>query len=420
MSEKNKMKILHISTNLNGGAGKATFRIHDLMRKNGIESKMLVRYGHPSNESDVFSMSDSYRFLTKGLSVVKRKLLFKDKYCAYGVSDPAVDNFSQFYASLDFKPDIIVLHWISGFISCEHIEWLSTHSTVKKIFWFSMDMAPFTGGCHYSWGCKMYGNGCKKCPATTNILATKLVSKYFSEKAHIIKKCDIDLIVPNKFVESQATLSTLSFSDIHTCYLPIDSKVFSVNKTRSFDEEITILFGAADFKNNRKGLQEFIRSINYLVKMKSFKSLNKNVKVIIPGASEDVRRLFEIDCEIIDYANSDEELSDIYAQAHVFVSTSLEDSGPMMVAESLMSGLPVLSFSTGIALDVIEDGENGYLSPIGDSQSIADNLMKYLTLTSHKKEKMSLRARESVIDKMDVKRHSDRFLDILNINKGKE
>ncbi|MCG7547198.1 MULTISPECIES: glycosyltransferase [Pseudoalteromonas] len=409
------MKILHISTNLNGGAGKATFRIHDLMRKSGIESKMLVRYGAPSEGSDVFAMSDSYSFLSKGLSVVKRKLHFKDKYCAYEVSDPAVDNFYEFYNSLDFEPDIIVLHWVSGFISHKHIEWLSNHSTAKKIFWFSMDMAPFTGGCHYSWGCEGYGSSCKQCPATTNILASKLVSNYFAEKAQIIQKCDIDLIVPNRFVESQAKLSALGFSDIHTCYLPIDSNVFSVNQTREFDKEIVILFGAANFKNKRKGLQEFIKAIDYLSEQVPFESMAEHVKVLIPGVSEEIRRLFKFDCEFIEYANSDEELSNIYSQAHIFVSTSLEDSGPMMVVEALMSGLPVLSFSTGIAKDVISEGDNGYCSPIGDSKSVAENLITYLNLTPQEKRDMSLCARNSVIEKMDVKKHSESFLKILNI-----
>lgn len=412
------MKILHLSTNLNGGAGKAAFRMHDLIRRTGIDSKMLVRYGSPREGSDVFSMSDSYSFLSKGISVVKRKMHFKDKYCAYELSDPAADNFYEFYSTLSFEPDIIMLHWVSGFISLKHIEWLSQHCGVKKIFWFSMDMAPFTGGCHYSWGCNEYGNGCIKCPATTNILASKLVTNNFAEKAKIIQKYDIDLIVPNKFVESQAERSSLGFSNIHTCYLPIDSSVFSVNQSRKFNKEIVVLFGAANFKNRRKGLQEFIDAMNCLSEKIALAPMARTIRVIIPGVSEEVRRNFKLNCEFIEYANSDAELSNIYSQAHVFVSASLEDSGPMMVVEALMSGLPVFSFSTGIAKDIISQGNNGFCSPIGDSKSVAENLMTYLNLSPEEKKGMSVCARSSVIKKMDVKKHRDSILTILKNNIG--
>ena len=63
-----------------------------------------------------------------------------------------------------------------------------------------------------------------------------------------------------------------------------------------------------------------------------------------------------------------------YLAADVFVIPSLADAYPLVVSEAMSSGLPVIvSENTGMA-DLIENGREGFVVPIRDSDAIAQRL----------------------------------------------
>ena len=66
-------------------------------------------------------------------------------------------------------------------------------------------------------------------------------------------------------------------------------------------------------------------------------------------------------------------LNKLYAAADVVVIPSIEDSGPLMTSEVLMTGTPVVAFDTGIASELISK-EYGYLATIGDSVDLASGI----------------------------------------------
>ena len=55
------------------------------------------------------------------------------------------------------EADIIHLHWVSGFVSPTSIKALQ--SLGKPLVWSLHDQRAFTGGCHYSGGCRQFENG---------------------------------------------------------------------------------------------------------------------------------------------------------------------------------------------------------------------------------------------------------------------
>lgn len=406
------MRILNINTNLNGGAGKAAKRMHDLLLSNDHESKLLVRFGCNDKTNNVVSISKRNSSIIKIFTVLKRKILFYNKYCTYEVNDGGCSSFRAKVKSLDFFPDLIILHWVSGFVSLDDISWLVKEFDCK-IVWYSLDMAPFTSGCHYSWGCDSYKTGCNDCPAAKSFVGKYLVSSHAETKKSLFKRHDIHLITPNNYVYNQALNSNLNFANIYNCYLPIDNEIFSFNVNKSFGQDIKILFSAADFNNARKGLKEFVKVIEKLALFLKESGQHFNVSILIPGADSSIQKLFPVQCDITPYAKSDEQLAIIYSKVDIFVSTSLEDSGPMMVAESMMSGLVVFSFDIGIAKDIIVNGVNGYSSPLSKIDDMAFNLISYLQLNSEEKKQMSINARESVHDIMSNENHKQTLNNIL-------
>ena len=63
-----------------------------------------------------------------------------------------------------------------------------------------------------------------------------------------------------------------------------------------------------------------------------------------------------------------------YQAADVFISPSIEDSGPLMVNQAMMCGTPVVAFKTGVALDLIDGYETGYAADLKDSKELSDGI----------------------------------------------
>ena len=62
------------------------------------------------------------------------------------------------------------------------------------------------------------------------------------------------------------------------------------------------------------------------------------------------------------------------ANADVFVCSSRDESGPVVVLEAMALGRPVISTAVGIAAEVIDSGDNGILVPVDDVKAVAEAL----------------------------------------------
>nr|NLU58809.1 glycosyltransferase [Pseudomonas sp. BIGb0427] len=76
-----------------------------------------------------------------------------------------------------------------------------------------------------------------------------------------------------------------------------------------------------------------------------------------------------------DYCQGDAALAALYRKADLFVSTSIEDAGPMMVGEALMCGVPVVAFDVGIATELVEEGRNGFIVDRLDVRQMAARIL---------------------------------------------
>ena len=56
-----------------------------------------------------------------------------------------------------------------------------------------------------------------------------------------------------------------------------------------------------------------------------------------------------------------EQLEEVYQNAHVGVTLSWHEEGPLVALEMMQHGIPVIGSRTGILPELIEDGKNGYL-----------------------------------------------------------
>jgi GT2 family glycosyltransferase len=66
------------------------------------------------------------------------------------------------------------------------------------------------------------------------------------------------------------------------------------------------------------------------------------------------------------------------ANADVFVCTSRDESGPVVVLEAMALARPVVSTAVGVAAEVIHSGDNGILVPVDDVKAVAEALERLL------------------------------------------
>lgn len=68
---------------------------------------------------------------------------------------------------------------------------------------------------------------------------------------------------------------------------------------------------------------------------------------------------------------SEEEMKEQYLKAAVYVCPSVLENSPNTVGEAMLLGVPVVASETGGIPDMIRDGEDGLLFPVGDTKALA-------------------------------------------------
>jgi len=393
------MNILHLSTFDSGGAGKAAIRIHRNIRSAGLNSKMVV-YKKCEDDSDIFEMGEvsiGFRLATY-LTKVKLRLFTNHDYYFQDQSRSILGCADELVQSLNFKPDLIIIHWVSNFISPEDMLVLSTACDAPIILYL-LDMAPLTGGCHYAWDCTGYKRECGMCPALNSSNASDISHRIWMYKHRVLRDIRLAVAAGSGWLEQQAQQSSL-FCDrtIQKILLSVDSDIFKpVDKTIArrklglpLDKKI-IFFGNQGIGLKRKGMPYLIEALQFL---NDDPNLDKN-KIMIAVAGDQPRNFnINIDFKSLGFLNTDELLAQAYQAADVFVCPSVEDSGPMMINESIMCGTPVVSFEMGVAPDLVLTGITGYCAKLKDSKDLASGILSILSLGTDEATLMSRSCRD--------------------------
>ncbi len=72
------------------------------------------------------------------------------------------------------------------------------------------------------------------------------------------------------------------------------------------------------------------------------------------------------------------EISRLYDEADIFLNTSAIDNLPLTLIEASASGLPIVSTRAGAIPDLITDGRDGLLAPVGDVEQLTHHILTLL------------------------------------------
>ncbi|NEQ34357.1 MAG: glycosyltransferase [Leptolyngbya sp. SIO4C5] len=138
------MKSLILSTSdIEGGAARAAYRLHQGLRSVGAPSQMLVRAKLSRDRSVIAEKSLLTKLGPQMNGRAVRKYPQRNRMIsAQWFPDAIAKRVEQ------INPDIVNLHWVcNGFVKIETLARLK-----RPLVWTLQDMWPMTGGCHYSEG----------------------------------------------------------------------------------------------------------------------------------------------------------------------------------------------------------------------------------------------------------------------------
>ena len=357
------MKILIVNTSdIDGGAARASYRLHKSLLALHVNSKMLVQ----NKISCDFTVIAETSKLRKGFNKLRPTIdslpigFFKER--TKTLFSPSWFGFSNIVDHInEINPDIVHLHWIcGGMMTIEDIARIKA-----PIVWSLHDMWAFTGGCHYDEECQGYEKECGNCKVLGSDKENDLSKKIFKRKQKAFtQKKDITIVGISNWLNECSKNSTLLKDKNHiNLPNPLDTNIF-----KPFDKEKArelwglpkdkklVLFGAMGATSDpRKGFYELMESLE--------KIEDSNVELVIFGSErcEDTKDLgFNI--YYLGQLYDDVSLVTLYNSVDVMIVPSLQENLSNTIMESLACGVPVVGFDIGGNADMIDHERNGYLA----------------------------------------------------------
>lgn len=193
---------------------------------------------------------------------------------------------------------------------------------------------------------------------------------------------------------------------IYVVYNGIDTNIFKPNvKPQKLKNDKTILYVGRVAKE--KGIQFAIRSLPEIVKEV------ETIKLIVVGRGDYIDNLRSLAKRIgvekyvlFTGGLRHSDLVNYYNIADVFVLPSIRESFPLVLLEAMACKRAIVASRTGGIPEIVEDGINGYLIPVGKIKQLAKKII-YLLKENGSRKKFGENGRKKVLEKFTL----DKMLD---------
>lgn len=393
------MKVAHFSTSESlGGAAQATYKLHRGLLKQGVQSKMYVRYPSDVRPVEVYSLQQKGGIWENKIKPRIRNRAYLGYHNQYHPASYTPFSWNKFLPEYTLEEpfiqeaDIIGLYWIGEFLNPENLVFPG-----KPVVWRLSDIWPFSGGCHYPGTCRGYQSGCGSCPQLNSQNPKDFSHEQVQRKWEVYQNLNLTIAAPTKWIGHLASESRLfqgrpveviQTGVDETHFKPLEKGVirdaFSIPRNSRL-----ILFGADSAADPRKGIRYLLEALEKIKKQTS-----EPLLLGIFGRNYDPEfdrlgipiRYFGYITELY--------LPMLYNAADVFVAPSLEENLPNTALEAMACGIPVAGFQTGGMPELVGTGHNGYLARLQDSDDLSTGIHECLI----NQEKWGNEARSTILN----------------------
>jgi glycosyltransferase involved in cell wall biosynthesis len=375
------------SYDVSGGAGRATYRLHQAFKKmKEIDSTLFVQQQEIHNDPSIKRYLTPHTNLLRKVacrSVPQMETIFRKLFTSTKEGSHSLPFLPDFQnpnvRHLNQHADIINLHWIgSGFLNV----W-SLASLKKPVVWTLHDTWPFCGTEHYPEGTEYYKDGYK----SADQKQYRLSQEVWSLKHKNFKKMkDLTIVSPSKWLADLAQ-DSLMFKKRRVEVIPnsVDTETFFPCRQAIAREALgldlkkkIILFGsAAGIKDKRKGFHHLLEVLR-LIKEDNLFDVKKLMLLTFGSVKEEFKD-FPVLIHGLGDVKDDRILRLAYSASDVLALPSEEDNLPNILLESMACGTPAVGFNIGGVPDIVLPDQTGFLAEFGNYRQFADGLIGSLT-----------------------------------------
>lgn len=380
--------VVHVATELSGGAGGFVRHLHMAMLNLGMPSLVLAR--EPAvGLRDVVTIKPMGRIVSslraRSLTLMGSFGIVDNSYAMFGMERAPVTVHDIQNALGGRVPRAFFFYWLSYFVD------FGTIAALRKVYpsvpfaLVCTDEAFLTGGCHYSHGCLGFEHTCGDCPALGLSSLRRRVAQDFAARQAQVAAINPVVVYPTSNLMQMGYRSAV-LKQARSVLVPLgaisDNELTTVSERlrcarvgRSGQKATLLVRSSAE---HRKGCDLLITALATL--HERMPDLRERLRVISIG--DNALTLAGIDLYVEHEARgfvSRDGLMAAYVDADALLITSREDGGPLMINECVALGIFVISTPIGVAQDLIVDGYNGLITRDISSAAIEDALLAFIS-----------------------------------------
>lgn len=405
-----EVDVLLLSTYDTDGAGKFTHQLAGSLQSLGYSTRVVCVRNRSGDENTVGIIDRSpvdqiiYRL---GEEVDRRLVRPRAEYAFIhlrGLPDRTVLGSDVWPQSCQ----LIICTFLSGMMSPSALLALRRRYGNPRVVFYGVDMNFYTAGCHYARDCTGYLSDCSACPAVPAFVRRK-VERDFEAKKHAYEKIGPLVAVASSYEQHQQMTASKIFegADIRKVLMAVDERLFGkyestrmqLRKERRYKRRVLLIRSSSE---PRKGCDLFIAAIRLI--QEDDPNLVRNMTVLAIGDQyiADQLKGVKIDVQSPGYVADEDELSKLYASADVFLMTSFADSGPVMLAQSLMSGTPVISTDVGLARDIVHVPDSGAILNVPSKILLKENIVSFFSKSENATHSMRFKVRRMALQQLST------------------
>jgi glycosyltransferase involved in cell wall biosynthesis len=403
------MRVLIVSTyDIAGGASRSSYRLHQSLLSEGIDSHILVQKKLSNDHSVVEVDSKLERKFAEIRPFIDYFPVRFYKKRTDTLFSPAYFPFSSIIKKInEINPDVVHLQWISGGM----LKIKDLANIKAPIVWGLNDMWSFTGGCHYDEHCGRYQKSCGKCKVLGSSKEKDWSYRLQKQKQKSYSKIkNLTVVGHSKWLADCARNSSV-FKDKNVVNMPtpIDIKrfepldknfcrgIFNLPKNKKL-----ILFGAmGPTSDKRKGFIELSEAIDMLD--------IDNVELIIFGSGKPkVPTELKFKTHYISRINDDISLQILYSAVDVMIVPSIQENLSNIILESLSCATPVVAFDIGGNGDMVKHKYNGYLAKAFDTSDLSVGIEWIINNSDY--EQICLNSRKKIKEEFSNKVVANKYI----------
>ena len=359
------------------------YKIKDLPKENRVK-RVIKKYCSPRFTDIFFATKPEYAFFPNETETSK------------------VCSVHQIMEVTPFIPDMVITGLTYELANTTTFRDLHCEYNVP-VFMTAFDANVFTGGCHAFYTCRGFQTDCACCPGLKDGSRSYEIEKSFYTKRLNIQEANIGVLYAAPWTKYYSQCSACFKNnpryDIGMC---IDTN-FYTNTNRDIAKRIfnlpensfVIFAGSANVSDKRKGFISYVESLKVLWDILP-QGRRDNIYIMLAGRNinqidEYIKSIPPFHVHYIDFISDFRLLSLAYQASDLFVCASLEDAGPMMVAEAMSCGTPVVGYRTGLMFDqsIIRNGIEGYSVEIANHNELARAMRDVVMLSTEEYKDMS-------------------------------